>query len=325
MKSLKKGFSNPTGAKTFFLAFLLLFLTSCAKKPTVTTTKATNITAIGALSGGNVTTDGGASVITHGVCWSLTSNPTITDLKTTDGSGTGNYVSVLAGLTPITTYYVRAYATNRKGTAYGEQVNFTTDPATITDIDGNIYNVLRIGTQIWMGKNLNTTKYNDGTFIPGITANTTWSSLNTGAYCWYNNDPSTYRNTYGALYNWYTVNTGILCPRGWHVPSNAEWTTLTDYLGGTNVAGGKLKEAGIAHWNSPNAGATNESGFTSLPGGQRLNDGTFLYIALWGSWWSSTEFSGADGYLEAMGYNIQVASLSGNWKKYGLSVRCIKD
>ena len=122
----------------------------------------------------------------------------------------------------------------------------------VQDIDGNNYLTVTIGTQIWMAENLRTTKYNDGTAIPLVTDNTTWANLTTPAYCWYNNDAKTNGSTYGALYNWYSVNTKKLCPTGWHVPNDTEWTTLTTYLGGTAVAGGKLKETGTAHWYSPN-------------------------------------------------------------------------
>ena len=138
------------------------------------------------------------------------------------------------------------------------------DYSIIADIDGNIYNTVIIGTQVWMKENLKATKLNDGTNILLETDNATWISLTDPAYCWYNNDASSYKNTYGALYNWFTVETGKLCPTGWHVPSDAEWFTLIDFLGGESVAGGKLKEIGNTHWNSPNTGATDEYGFTAI-------------------------------------------------------------
>ena len=171
--------------------------------------------------------------------------------KTTDGSGTGTFTSSITGLTAGTTYYVRAYATNSAGTGYGNDISFTTQQGgvgNVTDDDGNVYHSVTIGTQVWMVENLKTTKYNDGTSIPLVTDATDWHNLLTPGYCWNNNDEATYKATYGALYNWYTVNTGNLCPTGWHVPGDAEWTTLTTYLGGEDVAGGKLKEVGITHW-----------------------------------------------------------------------------
>ena len=161
--------------------------------------------------------------------------------------GTGIYTNIMTVLNPSTTYYVRAYATNIIGTAYGNQEVFTTssqfDPIAfnpgltygeVTDIEGNIYKTIQIGTQEWMAENLKTTKYNDNTEIPLITENSNWGSTTTPGYCWVNNDRTTYKNIYGALYNWYTVNTGKLCPTGWHVSTDAEWTTLVNYLGRIN-------------------------------------------------------------------------------------------
>jgi uncharacterized protein (TIGR02145 family) len=140
----------------------------------------------------------------------------------------------------------------------------------ITDKDDNTYTAVTIGTQVWIIENLKTTKYNDGTTIPNITDNEVWANLTTPGYCWYDNDASTFKAIYGALYNWYAVNTGKLCPLGWHIPTRDDYTTLmlfldTDGTWDNNDAGGKLKETGTIHWLSPNIGATNESGFTALP------------------------------------------------------------
>lgn len=139
-------------------------------------------------------------------------------------------------------------------------------PEEVLDTDGNIYHTVVIGNQVWIVENLKTTRYNDGTSIPLVTGNTEWINLTTPGYCWYDND-ITNKETYGALYNWYAVQTNKICPAGWHVPSDSEWTALTDFLGGESTAGGKLKEAGTMHWDSPNTGATDESGLTLLPGG----------------------------------------------------------
>jgi uncharacterized protein (TIGR02145 family) len=197
---------------------------------------------------------------------------------------------------------------------------------TVTDYDGDVYNTVTIGTQIWMAANLKTTHYADGTAIAKVTDNTTWSNLITGAYCWYNNDSATYENLYGKLYNWYTVvDSRNLCPTGWHVPSDAEWTTLTTYLGGERVAGGKLKETGTAHWVSPNTGATNETGFAALPGGIRVDGGTFYYVGLSGSWWSSTESSSDDAWYRAMHYHLRFVHSSSPNELHGFSVRCLRD
>jgi len=142
-----------------------------------------------------------------------------------------------------------------------------------------------------MKENLNTTKYNDGTDIPVVKADTSWAKLTTPGYSWYNQDSIAYCNTYGAVYNWYVVNTNKLCPSGWHVPTNEEFTELVNYLGTASVAGGKLKESGFSHWNSPNTGANNEVGFNAFAGGKRLDDGTYDFLKVEGSWWSATNYS----------------------------------
>ena len=203
---------------------------------------------------------------------------------------------------------------------------------TVKDIDGNGYKTVTIGKQVWMAENLKTTKYNDGKTIPLVTDEKSWEVLTTPAYCWYNNDATANKNKYGALYNWYTVNTKKLCPNGWHVPTDAEWTILTTYLGGESVAGGKLKETGTSHWESPNTGATNKSGFTALPGGFRNHDGTFgdfgSYVLIFrsnGCWWSSTEQSDFSAYYRRL-YNTLISVYrSPSDKHFGYSVRCLKD
>ncbi|MBN1185318.1 MAG: PKD domain-containing protein, partial [Bacteroidales bacterium] len=189
----------------------------------------------------------------------------------------------------------------------------------VTDIDGNIYKTIQIGTQTWMAENLRTTRYNNGTEIPLVTNSSTWASLSTPAYCWYNNDKFTYGNTYGALYNFFTIDTNILCPTGWHVPANIEWDTLIGYLGGRSIAGSKLKETGIIHWVPPiNEGVTNESGFTALPGGYRDDNGPFLNMGGSGYWWSLSWYH----------YMYNNNSYVDRWfadNRYGFSVRCVKD
>jgi uncharacterized protein (TIGR02145 family) len=196
----------------------------------------------------------------------------------------------------------------------------------VTDTDGNVYQTVRIGSQIWMAENLKTTKYNDGNAIPFVMDNTAWSNLITPGYCWYNNDSVTNRNTYGALYNWYTVNTGKLAPSGWHVPTDSEWTVLTTYLGGESLAGGKLKEAGTAHWASPNTHATNETGFSELPGGCRGNDSPFQGIGGYSTLWSCTAAGPTYSWYRNFYFNSPFAEritvVNDAW---GFSVRCIKN
>jgi uncharacterized protein (TIGR02145 family) len=513
----------------FLSASAIAIFQSCKKTvPDVTTADVSGITTVNAVSGGNVTDNGGAWVTARGVCWATTQNPTIGSSKTSDGAGNGVFTSTMTPLTRNTLYYVKAYATNSEGTGYGSELSFTTgtippaatvtaatsltnttatlngtvnangisttvtfefgisnlygheapgtpspitgtsptnisaglgnltpgityhfrikavsgdgttysndltfltlqEPvaktaaatsltnttatlngtvnatnlsttvtfeygtsvsygsivtatpnpvtggnltsvsagiaglksgqnyhyrvkavssggtciggditftASVKDYDDNVYNIVTIGTQVWMKENLKTTKYSDGGTIPLVTDNTAWSNLTSPGYCWYNNT-STYKDIYGALYNWYTVNTGKLCPVGWHVPSDAEWTTLTTYLGGGSEAGGKLKETGTTHWSSPNTGATNESGFTALPGGGRGRDGIFgnwatsgeANMLYYGWWWSTTQYAGYETGAWPLGMSAGSKSVIRIWvwMKDGFSVRCLRN
>ena len=300
--------------------------------PVINTSMVSSITLTSAISGGSIPSDGGATVTARGVCWSTTSVPTTSDNFTSDGIGTGSYGSSITGLTAGTTYYVRAYATNYIGTSYGNEVSFTTTAAitncgTLTDIDGNNYTTVTIGAQCWMAENLRTTRYRNGDPIPNVTDNTAWAALNTGAFSWYNNDAASYQTTYGALYNWYSVaDSRNICPTGWHVPTDDELTTLTTFLGDLTVGGGKLKEAGTTHWLIPNTGATNETGFTFLPGGDRADDGACMGISTNGYFWSSTEYPlYSFGFYRYLIYNYSNIFQNSINKAYGFSVRCIKD
>ncbi len=194
---------------------------------------------------------------------------------------------------------------------------------TATDIDGNVYPVVRIGTQIWMTENLRTTRFNDGTSIPLVTGDYDWRNRNAPAYCWYNNDENSYRSTYGALYNWYAVSTGRLAPEGWHVATDNDWAILVSYLGGEGIAGGSLKEAGTAHWYSPNDGATNESGFLGLPGGYRYSG--FSNVGYYGFWWTSSSDGGSYPWVRYLYYYNGSVSHTTYYNRYGLSVRCIRN
>ncbi|MDP4222586.1 MAG: fibrobacter succinogenes major paralogous domain-containing protein [Bacteroidota bacterium] len=298
--------------------------TTSAVLPTITTADPAATSTSTAAGGGTISNDGGSPVTARGVCWSTSANPTINNNKTSDGTGIGSFTSNITGLSPSTTYHVRAYATNSVGTAYGTDKSFTTDPVSVTDRDGNTYAVVRIGTQLWTGENLKTTTLNDGTSIAYVTGNTAWSNLTTPGYCWYNNNEIPNKTTYGALYNWYTVSSGKLCPSGWHVSTDDEWLTMENYLGGASPAGGKLKETGVSHWLSPNTGATNESGFTALPGGWRLGTGTFESITTYGYWWTSTE-STPNAYNRKIQYNDDKSFRATSPENFGMSVRCIKN
>jgi uncharacterized protein (TIGR02145 family) len=307
--------------------------TPIGQVPVLTTLTVSDITQYTCKCGGNISSDAGLTVTARGVCWSTGQTPTITDNKTTDGVGAGSFTSNLSGLSANTTYYLRAYATNASGTGYGSTMSFVTQQGnyTVTDVDGNVYHTIVIGTQVWMVENLKTTKYRDGTSIHNVTDNTAWISFNTDAYCDYNNDAS-YSDIYGRLYNEYAVFSNIhnICPIGWHVPSDAEWTTLTSFLGGESVAGGKLKEAGTTHWISPNTDATNESGFTALPGSYR--DGMYgntYGIGEEGRWWTSTPYLNGTNEIWyrilSNNYGYVFRGHTNMAQPSGLSVRCIRD
>ncbi len=210
------------------------------------------------------------------------------------------------------------------GFAWVSLTSFKLGPE-ITDIDGNKYQTVWIGNQLWMAQNLRTTTYRNGTPIPHVTDNTEWSGLTSGAWCWYDNSTS-YEQPYGKLYNWYAVNDiSGLCPSEWRVPTESDWTTLADFLGGVGLAGGKMKEAGTSHWDSPNTGATNETGFSGLPGGGRDEAGLFHNTGSAGYWWSSIEQSGTFAWLRNLSSNDDnLDNTLFFLKKSGLSVRCLK-
>jgi uncharacterized protein (TIGR02145 family) len=305
------------------------FITLLVEKPTVVSLKASDITTTSALVGGNITHDGGTMITEQGIFWGTTINAETTGIKVTveSGAGIGTYSYQLNSLTANTIYFVKAFAINSKGISYGDEISFTTQNITTTDIDGNIYHTVTIDKQTWMVENLKTMKYNDGSSIPLITGNAEWGNMTTPGYCFYENDSSYNKANYGAIYNWYAVNTGKLCPSGWHVPTDAEWNTLTTFLG-ESIAGAKIKESGTLHWLlAPNNCATNETGFTALPGGYRVFDGSFESIGFYGRYWSSTQNQGYEP-------NAFFRTLTSAWcfiqrddstKRFGFSVRCLKD
>ncbi|TRW96441.1 fibrobacter succinogenes major paralogous domain-containing protein [Flavobacterium gawalongense] len=301
--------------------------------PTLTTSSISNITASTAISGGNITSDGGSTIINRGIAWSINQNPIVTNSKTINGNGVGVFSSSITNLTANTTYYIRAYATNSIGTAYGSQVSFTTTSnsiaTTVTDIDGNIYPTILICSQLWMKKNLNVSKYRNGDLIPQVQDATQWNNLTTGAWCYYANQTAN-GTVYGKLYNWYAVNDSRgLAPAGWHIPSNNEWVTLENCLGGWASAGFKMKEIGTAHWQPTNDGATNSSDFTGIPGGLRIsNPGTvdFSQINYEGFWWSTSESSDYYGKTcRILNSDVGYLGTSAVDLIQGLSVRCLKD
>jgi uncharacterized protein (TIGR02145 family) len=203
------------------------------------------------------------------------------------------------------------------------------DKNSVTDIDGNTYKTVQIGSQVWMAENLKTSKYNDGTTIPNITDYTQWHNNTTGAWAYYNNDAAN-NAKYGKLYNWYAVSPTTngnknVCPTGWHIPTDAEWTVLTEYLGGLSIAGGKMKEVGTTNWNSPNTDATNISLFTGLPGGYRSVDGSYVNIGYYGFWWSSSEVNTDFAWNRYLVYYDGNANRDSDDKRNGFSVRCLRD
>ena len=306
--------------------------TTSASQPAVSTDAVTAISATGATTGGNVTSDGGAAVTARGVAYGTTTSPTIAGTITNSGSGTGSFGSTLSGLTSSTQYYVRAYATNAVGTAYGNEQTFTTSficgTSTVSDVDGITYNTVLIGTQCWTRSNLRVSKYRNGDAIPTGLSNSAWQTTAVGAYAVYNN--ALVNDTlYGKLYNHNAVTDSRgLCPTGWHVPTNVEWTNQETTLGGRTVAGGALKSTETqptpGGWNSPNTGATNSSGFTARPGGLRDTNGNFGDLGGSGFWWS-TSLSGSNALARSLSYGF--GSVAGNYQDRlnGFSVRCLRD
>jgi uncharacterized protein (TIGR02145 family) len=251
------------------------------------------------------------------------------------GTGSGSPITV-SGLTNGTAYTFTVVATNIVGNSLASSASNSVTPSSpVIDVEGNVYNTIYIGTQLWMAENLKTTKYNDGTAIPNITDDATWATATTGAYSDYSNTPAN-STTYGRLYNWYAVdnNTATMvasnggknvCPTSWHVPSDDEWTTLTTYLGGETIAGGKLKETGTMHWSSPNTGATNETGFTALPSGLHYYNGIYVLIGYDGYWWSSTESTTSGAWFRRTYSNAAIVGRYDDYKRDGISVRCVSD
>jgi len=293
--------------------------------PVVTTTIVSAITNTSAACGGAVTSDGGANVTARGVVWGISPSPTIAlSTKTIDGTGTGVFTSSIKGLSANTTYYVRAYATNNVGTAYGSEQVFSTTSGT-----ANLSSVT-ICNQVWTNQNLSVSRYRNGDVIPQVTDATQWGNLKTGAWCWYNNDSVNY-SQYGKLYNWYAVNDPRgLAPQGWHVPTDAEWNRLTICIDPSadttqccsNVAGKAMKST--SGWiNSGNG--INSSGFAGLPGGYRDGDGAFDDVVNVGYWWSASEYDTTFAWNRSLYYNDSFVYRGGNSKAYGFSVRVVRD
>jgi len=396
--------------------------------PIVITATILDITPYSATAGGVVSSSGGSDVTERGIYWGTAAAPVTTGTKLVIDSGTGSFADTLDNLTPGTTYYVTAYAINSIGTAYGEEKSFLTigkEPiideildykdlttngvvlsgviapgelsttitfevglttsygtsveadespltekdtvsvtitgltpntlyhyrivaandlgtvysadstfttvitgmqSTVTDSEGNIYNTIGIGYQEWMTGNLKSVVYRNGTdSIPLAESDSLWGTMTTPAYCWYAGDSAANYDPYGALYNWYAVNTGNLCPAGWHVPTNDDINELVNYVGGSGAAGGLLKETGTVHWNSPNTGAKDKYGFTARGGGKRSDEGVFDFVKVEANWWTSTEYSTLNASYFNILFNYGNSFQAYLSKKTGMSVRCVKD
>jgi len=323
---------------TIIVHLFIVIVSSCKKEiiriiPEVSTIEVTCVTPISASSGGIITSISNTEILEKGVCWSKTEMPSVLDSKTNETPipNSMNFISNINGLTSNTIYYVRAYVTTDAGTSYGNEVSFMTpvdrsgESGTVIDIDGNVYHTIGIGSQIWTVENMKTTKLNDGTDISLGKCYRIWTPLLSPGYCWYNNDEIEFKEEYGALYNWYAVKTGDLCPSGWHVPDDYEWTVLEAYLGGSEIAGGKMKETKDTHWKSPNTNATNESGFTALPGGSRGDQALFIDIGELSIFWTSSWDLVDKAYYRSLSFSGSDLAKGAKAIEYGASVRCIKD
>lgn len=264
----------------------------------------------------SITSDFGTAITENGFCWSTDNNPTIANSYAAVGKGTGVYSYEIGHLSPLTNYYIRAYARNKYGVMYGTAMASKTlqQPGTVVDASGNIYKCITIGSQTWMGSDLKTAKYSNGDVIPDFVSST--STIGTaGTY---------YTNVnYGKFYNWYaTIDPRNIAPIGWHVATDADWTLLENFIGGISVAGGKLKEA-VEYWFQPNA-ATDAYGFKALPTGYRFADGSYATSGFsMGYWWTATDNTDANAYNRAMFYLYQKSLRQVSDKRIGMAVRCV--
>jgi uncharacterized protein (TIGR02145 family) len=306
-----------------------------SKNLTVTITSVWVPSAIVAFPRGNISNQGGGnSIVDRGFCYSENPGPTLLDDTVHAGSGAGDFSSGITGLTPGSTYYVKAYGIKNNGDIfYSDDFSFTTltlgmpgpGVGLVYDQDGNEYHTITLGTQVWMVENLRTTHYRNGDPIPNLTDNTSWADTPDGAYCDYNNDPAN-SAIYGRLYNKFAaLDSRHIAPSGWHVPSENEWFTLLSYAGGIYIAGGRLKEAGFDHWVSPNTGGDNGTGFTALGAGVRGPLGVYSGLQHRTNYWASNPWY----FFLILHYDSQDYSFaSGSCDycfRYGVSVRCIMD
>ena len=285
------------------------FTTEKSDLPILQTTPISNVTSTTATSGGTIVYEGKGSVTARGVCWSVNNLPTLMDRSTINGQGTGDFTSTITGMDPDSTYYVRAYATNSEGTAYGNSIFLKPFASTVSDVEGNVYKTVTIGTQVWTAENLRTTTYQNGDPIVNIPDNGLWNTTEIGAYCDYDNNAE-HVDTYGRLYNWYAASDPRnIAPKGWHVATYDDYLVLIDELGGPWEASEKMSN-GV---------------FQALPGGKRNRDGVFYDLGTYPYFWTATEYhegSAWSRYILLDPGELDIINLS---KNYGFSVRCVRD
>lgn len=299
-------------------------------KPVISTENITKITSSSAFAEASITDDGGAPILFRGFCWSTNPDPEprFKDLTTQNGKGTGDFSNPIGFLLPDTTYYLRAYCSNTgKDTVYGNQVEFRTLRIDqFVDVEGNIYGSADLLTHTWMTENLRTTRLNDGTQIPLVTENAAWSSQVSAAYCWYDNKEAN-KETYGALYNWEAVKSGKLCPAGWHIPTDEEWSVFERMYGGSAYAGGYLKEPGLEHWLKPNEWLESSyNRFKAIPGGERDDMGKYNKKGSAGVWWSEVDPRKEASWVREIASNsTALRRRKADDNSVGYSVRCVKN
>lgn len=326
------------------------FVTTDPTVPALHTWEAFNVGSTKAASGGAIYSDGGSEVTARGVCWSTGRNPTTDDNYSIDDAGAGDFESLMRPLEPYTIYHMRAYATNAIGTGYGEEMGFMTlwDNAPVEDFDGHVYATVQIGDQVWIAENLRSEHYSDGSAMGLVEQDEEWRALepDVKAYSFYENSPEN-QTTYGMMYTWAAAMNGAesndevpggvqgVCPAGWHLPSESEWKELEYDLGMSKLIaadigwrgyeeGGMLKQAGTTLWFDPNLMATNETGFTAIPGGFRDADGLFRAFGSFTGFWSSTA-NEEGAWLRGLHYDRGEILHEPYEEKYGFYVRCIKD
>ena len=317
--------------------------------PRVETSGVHTIAEYSAIAGGVVRDDGGSEIISYGVCWDTLPNPSIEGTHKTFSEGTGPFFTTIKNLELRSFYYVKAFAINSTGLAYGDEVEFRTNDYPVTDFDGNVYPTVVIGEQTWMARNLAVTTYANGTPIPFTPEDEWWDSLRVDekGFCYYDNLNSN-SNTYGALYSWSAAVNGQdnidpelepiqgVCPDGWHLPSDGDWKELEMFLGMTALTadstgwrgniGGKLKSAGREHWLIPNNGATNETRFTALPAGDRFPKGDYNNLHFSTFFWTSSNYNQDNAWARALGYYVTTMYRGHqDLKEFGFSVRCVRD